>query len=160
MIDQPRYAEWVKLSHRLQKFEPFMVVTVQGLGYLDAKLAEEDRAFLARPPSMQDDFEQSLDLTERFTQSCLWVLGAYELIRSIDEKCRNSLGIVSANVATLVSAAKTQFERVGVPLAKYEAARKFSATDRANGIAWHVAPGTFVSREDLAKCFREMLLAL
>jgi hypothetical protein len=169
VIDQARYAEWVQLSHRVRKFEPFMVVAVQGLGQLDAKLAAEDAEYLSDCNSDQDDLAQSLDLTERVTRSYLWVLGAYELVRSIDQRCRNDPSLVSAHVVTLISDTKTQFERVRVPLAKYEPARKFSTTDstvafpaidRAKGVAWSVAAGTIISRDELAQCFRQMLLAL
>ena len=146
-----------------------MVVTVQGLGQLDAKLAAEDAAFMASRARGDDDLQRSLDQTERFTRSYLWVLGAYEPIRSIAQKCRYNPSLVGAQVASSIADAKTYFERIRVPLAKYEPARKFSATDSTvafpaidptKGSAWIVGKGTVISREDLAVCLREVLSAL
>ncbi|MCR6665215.1 MAG: hypothetical protein NVV69_04205 [Methyloversatilis sp.] len=167
MIDQPRYAEWVRLSHRTARFETFMVVAVQGLGRLDAVLTAKDDHYLGLSDKERDEFEVSLDLTDRFTESYLWVLGAYEIIRSIDQRCRADISLVSDS--THVRSAKEYFERVRIPLAKFEPARRFRATDsriaypsidRRYGIAWQVADQTFISRGELSERFLGLLRSL
>jgi hypothetical protein len=170
MIDQPRYSEWVKLSHRLSRFEQFMIVAVQGLGQIDAKLAAQDRAFLALPEKeRKSNFQVSLDLTERFTLSYLWVLGTYEIVRSVDQRCRENTSLASSQIQDRVRDSKRLFERVRIPLAKFEAASRHAATDstvafpaidRTHGIAWHIAAGTFITREELAQNFLHLLQAL
>lgn len=167
MIDQPRYAEWVRLSHRTARFEKFMVVTVQGLGKFDAKLIARDAEYLCLSEKEREEFAVSLELTDRFTDSYLWVLGAYEIIRAIDQRCRTDSSLVENSVP--IRDAKHSFERVRIPLAKFEAARRFSDTDstiaypilsRDYGIAWQVADDVFISRRELSECFIELLRKL
>lgn len=169
MIDQPRYAEWVRLSHRTGRFEVFMVVVVQGLGKLDAVLTAQDAAYLTLPQRERESVENSLDLTDRFTYSYLWVLGAYEIVRSMDQRCRQTPSPVDDTAAKLIRDTKHALERVRVPLAKFEAARRFSDTDTTvafpaldpqHGIAWCVADGVFVTRKELSECFMSMLRAI
>lgn len=164
MIDQSRYAEWVRLSHRTARFEKFMVVTVQGLGKFDAKLMARDAAYLGLSEEKREEWDISLDLTDRFTDSYLWVLGAYEIIRAIDQRCLADPSLIE-NFASIRDA-KHFFERVRIPLAKFEAARRFSDTDSTiaypsltleHGIAWQVANDVFISRGELSECFIELL---
>lgn len=167
MIDQPRYAEWVRLSHRTARFETFMVPTVQGLGKFDAKLIARDSAYIKLSQRQREEIDVSLELTDRFTDSYLWVLGAYEIIRTMDQRCRIDSTLVADHV--LIRNAKHFFERVRVPLAKFEAARRHTDTDstiaypslnREHGIAWQVAEGVFISRRELSECLMELLRKL
>ena len=169
LIDQPRYAEWVRLSHRAARFEKFMTVAIQGLGKLDSVLVAEDALFLQLPQHQRESIETSLDLTDRFTNSYLWVLGSYEIIRGMDQRCRENSQIVDHTAATFIREAKIKFERVRVPLAKFEAARRFSDTDATaafpaldlqHGIAWRVADNVVVTRRELSECFLATLRAL
>lgn len=167
MIDQPRYAEWVRLSHRTARFETFMVVTVQGLGKLDAKLVAQDKAYLNLTDEQQNEFRVSIELTDRFISSYLWVLGAYELIRVIDQKCRADKSLISN--PRIVSDAKAAFERIRIPLAKFESARRYRDTDstvaypsldRVHGIAWQIAEDVYISRGELSERFLNLLREL
>lgn len=80
-IDQPRYARWVNASHSLDHVLPGAATVIQGLGKLDAKLVREDTIFQELSVEVRGSVEESLKLTERFTLSHLWVLGAYEVVR-------------------------------------------------------------------------------
>jgi len=169
VIDQPRYAEWVRLSHRAAKFEKFMTPAIQGLGKMDAVLTAKDAAYLQLPQRERESFERSIELTERFTESYLWVLGAYEIIRTMDQRVRESAGLVDQTGSQLIRDAKHKFERVRIPLAKFEAARRHSDTDSAvafpalnpqHGIAWCVADNVFVTRRELSECFMALLRAV
>jgi hypothetical protein len=109
-------------------------------------------------------------LTERVTQSYLWVLGAYEMIRAIEQRCRkNRPSGITDDIADAAAETKKAFERVRVPLAKYEAARRFSATDStvvlpaidaSHGIAWRVSVDVYISRESLAQQLLDFLRKL
>jgi hypothetical protein len=169
-IDQPRFAEWVRLSHRLGPLEAFMITTVQGLGRLDAQLIAEDREFISARAANQIETEPSFALTDRLTYSYLWVLGSYEILRSVDQRCSKSPPpFVNAEIAAAVRATKYQFERVRVPLAKFEAARKFAKSDGTvafpaihaeHGISWRVSQDTYIARESLSQAFMETLRLL
>lgn len=169
MIDQPRYAEWVRLSHRAARLEKFMTVAIQGLGKVDAVLVATDAAYLQLPQEQRESTEASIELTERFTNSYLWVLGAYEIVRAMDQRCRENTAIVDDTTAQLIRDTKHKFERVRVPLAKYEIANRFRNTDtvlafpaldRQDGIAWCVADNVFVTRKELSECFMTLLRTL
>lgn len=169
MIDQPRYAEWVRLSHRTAKFQTLMAVTIQGLGKFDAKLIAEDLHYLGLPDTERLADERSMELTDRFISSYLWVLGAYEVIRTIDQCCRSDDSLLDTEQVCRVRSAKHLFGRVRVPLAKFESARRFSETDstvaypslsREHGIAWQVAENVFIARGELSDCFLNLLREL
>lgn len=144
-----------------------MVITVQGLGKFDAKLMARDAAYLDLSEEKREQYAVSLDLTSRFTDSYLWVLGAYEVIRAMDQRCRADPKLVEDSAH--LRAAKHFFERVRIPLAKFESARRFSETDSTiaypsispdHGIAWQVADDVFISRMELSECFIELLRKL
>jgi hypothetical protein len=169
VIDQPRYAEWIRLSHKAAKFQPHMVVTIQGLGKFDAKLIAEDRHYLSLPEAERLGIDQSIELSDRFISSYLWVLGTYEVIRSIDQYCRENASLLNVEQASGLRGVKHLFERVRIPLAKFEPARRFSETDstvaypslsREHGIAWQVADNVFTARGELSDCFLKLLRVL
>ena len=165
MRDQPRHARWVRASHGTDALEAGLDVFIQGLGKLDAQLVYEDNAFLALPVESRAEFEESLKLTDRMTLSRLWVLGAYEVIRTVAQRVRDKPGVLSGNLATRVKSTKKDFERLRIPLAKFEPAQAHTETDFASprpglhkdhGISWLVAKGVFISRRQLS----DLLLAL
>src|SRR5512146_2174473 len=86
----PRYAGWVSVSHGVDAFAAVLAVFIQGLGKIDAKLVHDDEAFRALPPDIRGTVQESIRLTDRFTLSHLWVLGAYEATRTIDERVRTA----------------------------------------------------------------------
>ncbi len=71
-----------------------MVIVVQGLGRLDVSLREGDRLFLASFEENRNSVVESWKLSERFTLSYLWVLGAYELVRAICQRIRENRAAV------------------------------------------------------------------
>lgn len=164
-IDQPRYARWVSVSHGVDALEPGLAVFIQGLGKIDAKLVHDDVAFRALPQEARATFEESLRLTDRFTLSQLWVLGAYEATRTLHERARNAPKVLTKRLGQRVLSTKKAFARVRVPLAKFEPAGAHRTTDfsiarpamhRELGISWKVANRFFVPRRHLS----DKLLAL
>jgi hypothetical protein len=154
-----RVDRWVRASFATATFEQFMVVVVQGLGRLDVSLMEGDQLFLADFENNKTSVTESLKLNERFTLSYLWVLGAYELVRSICQRISEKQDAVPDEIARGFEKLKKEFNRLRVPLAKMEPASAHKKTDShiafpvlhpTKGVAWHIAQNVFVSRQDLA----------
>lgn len=148
-----------------------MVPAVQGLGRLDAELAAADAAFMSLSESERVRFqaENMFDLVDRFTRSYLWVLGAYEIVRSLDQRAHSRAVPMTRAQQEKLKETKRRFERIRMPLAKFEPARRHQDTDnvvafpsmhRQYGISWKLAPDTFISREELSCEFRSLLEAL
>ena len=88
-------------------------------------------------------------LQETIGDAFFWALGAYEIIRTLDQRCR------SKHAGTALEAhfrdTKHFLERVRVPLAKLEPSRRHGVSDfsyaravlaRGKGYAWGVSNGT------------------
>src|SRR5690349_3358471 len=121
-IDQPRYRRWVDASHGVDDIEPAMAPYIQGLGKIDAQLVQQDAAFNALSADERGTFEQSLKLTDRFTVSRLWVLGAYEVVCALDQRVHGSPPLLTKRQRERVRGTKRAFARVRMPLAKLEPA--------------------------------------
>src|SRR5690349_9865348 len=82
-LDYPRWHRWVAASQKLKVIEELMMFPAQGLGWLDCQLIAEDTRLIDAPP-----FEPARPraLNEQITLSYLWVLGGYELVRTIDQR--------------------------------------------------------------------------
>jgi hypothetical protein len=155
MLDQPRYADWVRSSHSLDRYVPGLRVFVQGLGKIDAQLTWQNAQYLKLPPSVRASFEESLRLTDRIALSQLWLLRAYEAMRTLAERLGKSPKIGSKRLRSRVATIKRQLARVRMPLAKLAPASAHKATDYAQavpalhrelGISWKVAKHMIVPR--------------
>ena len=158
-MEESRHERWIKASISTAKFDPFMVPTIQGLGRLDISLIEQDSAFLNNFDKNKDDINASLELSDRITVSYLWVLGAYEAIRTMGQRIRENENLVSEEMATSFRNVKNTFNRLRVPLAKMEATRAHRNTDSHIaypglnldiGISWKINESTFISRRELS----------
>lgn len=165
-MNDTRYERWIKASIPTAKYELFMVSAIQSLGRLDIKLIEEDNDFLIEFEKNRNSLEANDKLNDRMTISYLWVLGAYEAIRTITQRIRESEDLVSQNIASEFSDLKRKFNRLRVPLAKMEPASAHRATDShiaypgidlEHGIAWQVAENTYISRRELSDNFLNVL---
>jgi len=87
-LDQPRYAEWARVSLGVKALVVGLNIFIQGLGKIDAKLVYDDAAYQALSSEARSTLEVMLRLTDTYTLSQLWVLGAYEATRTIDECAR------------------------------------------------------------------------
>lgn len=164
-LDNNRYQMWISFSHAVAKIEPFMVPIVQGLGRLDAWLVFESERYGSLPTEVRTTAAESIALNDRITLSYLWVLGAYELIRSIDQRKGIVRGFSDA-VKQLIGETKMYFNRVRVPLAKMEPAHQFKDSDGriaypynhdSLGAAWRVSKTTVIARIDLSDHLLELL---
>jgi hypothetical protein len=160
-FDTDRNKRWVDVSHKLASFDHFIIVTVQGIGKLDAKLVKEDE-FLVQQGTASSPFG---DLGDHITMSYLWVLGAYELIRSLDQRAREDSDFLPEQKESLQNL-KWRFERLRIPLAKFEPAKRHVETDShiaypgintKLGIAWRVANDTWITRRELSDAMLELV---
>lgn len=163
-MNEDRFARWVQSSW-LKVGEPFMAVVLQGLGSLDCELIAQDddmgrlsQEELATPPA-------SNSLTKRVTLSYLWVLGAYEYVRTMDQKCSADSSLVGQAHTDRFRDLKLRMERLRIPLAKFERARKhptdspiaYPAYVPGCGIAWGIAPGVVISRRELSDALLQLV---
>ena len=89
-IDYERLSRWVKASVNLSGGDAFMMPVVQGVGPLDSLLIPADEHFNQLSQKERETIEESMLLTDRFTLSYLWILGAYELIGTLDQRYREN----------------------------------------------------------------------
>ena len=160
-----RFQRWCTASLGRNRIEPHMIIPAQGLGRLDIRLRDNDSTFRSgvSDPAVAEAF------MEHLTLSYLWVLGGYELIRSVDQRCSQNSTIVSPSLAGRVKEIKKAFERLRVPLAKFEPARAHQNTDLpiawpamspSAGVAWRVSEATYVSRQELGEFLLGLLEAI
>ena len=149
----------------------WLVYQIQAAGRLDGRLRVLDRTYGSARERIRGQID--LMLTDYFDLSRLWVLDAYELIRTLDECVRRGVWAPSAEVAEQVKGVKQRLAQVRVPLAKFESSGKSSgegtpgdlvatpALGQGIGAAWSVggASPRFVSRRELSDAVLALLEA-
>jgi len=116
-LNKDRQSEWMNSSFAFMGIEMLLLGEVQALGELDIELIEELPKI-----KINSRLDEDLKIKRRYLLlSKLWILGAYELIRFLDDinKKRNSL---SEN--TKLNEILTTFTKIRVPLAKFQKAGK------------------------------------
>ncbi len=163
-MNNNRLKRWVDSSHCLAKIEDFMVSTVQYLGRLDIKLTEDDKKFLSLSLKERGTIAESLKLTERLTISYLWILGVYELIRTIAQRSNNT-NLWNEALIQEIKEFKNDIARLRMPLAKMEPSEKHN-TDYAiaypyihktDGISWRVSQDKYITRKEISENFLSLL---
>ncbi len=164
-MDYARWKRWVTASSSLTRFAEMLQLPAQQLGRFDCLLAAESPSFI----QSGTDVERATAFQDHLGLSYLWILGGYELIRTVDQRCRSNPSLISAELSARARQVKKTFERVRIPLAKFEPANSHRDTDFTfawpayhpdRGIAWAVAPNTFISRSELAELLLGFLEAL
>lgn len=168
MIDEARYTRWRRATYAFYQFEPHVVPTVQSLGRIDAELFLRDVRYREIRERNDGTPEEWAEISEHATtMAYLWVLGAYEVIRMLDQRFRE-LGLHNMGLYAESTRLKHAFERVRVPLAKLEPARRHRKTDRyfampaliaGRGLGWTVADGVYICRGDLSTQLLDFLEA-
>jgi len=161
-----RWERWLKVSIGLLRFEQQMMPLVQQLGRLDIRLIEADDWWAPRFASGTLTSEENSELHGHITLSYLWLLGAYEFIRTLCQRVRSDDPMTPPDVRAKVQHTRNLFERVRIPLAKMEKSRRFGREDHATaypgmhksmGVAWKVNDVTWVSRRQLSDSLLEVL---
>ncbi len=157
-MDEARNQRWVGGSFALAMFEKFMVPVAQQLGRLDCQLLAEDQRYMALSQDNRETIEEAIRFDHQLTMSYLWVLGAYELVRTVDQRARDNLALLGSDQRDAITQVKQRFARLRVPLAKMEPAAAFRDTDTAiaysalvrdHGIGWLIG-STGITRKELA----------
>lgn len=170
MFDEERNTRWRRASHGLHLIEPHLVDTVRALGRIDADLFGRDVRYQKideESPATNAEWEEIAE--HSVPMGYLWVLGAYEVIRTLDGMFRKNSDQFQAQQHLDTEQLKIKFERVRIPLAKLEPARRFKDTDyrfamptliRGRGLGWTVSKEVLVSRGELSTQFLDYLEAL
>lgn len=156
-VNCDRQVRWVRASQKFTTFKTgHILATIQGLGRLDAKLMYEDQHFV-RFGKASGPLEE---MSEHFTLSSLWVMGAYELIRTLCYASHPERGIgFQTDYADDFQHLKRKFSRLRIILAKHEPEGRHRKTDAhfampgyniGHGIAWQVAQDTWITRTELS----------
>ena len=167
-MSDDRFQRWVDASSAAGAIEPSMTAVVQGLGRFDCRLIEEDSRFSALNQEQSSSSQESTRLADRLTLSYFWMLAAYELVRTLDQRWRTGATTLPAESGNRVTALKRRMERLRIPLAKTETARRFPidhamaypTISRDFGLAWHVAQDTYISRRELSDQLLDFLADL
>ena len=127
-----------------------------------AKLDCELQELMPRVGSLKGKEDLSLPeielIHDALGKAYFWVLGAYEIVRTLDARYRQQHRLTNSE-STLFSAIKVELERLRIPIAKLEPARKFAATDYAyprprlnevNGIGWSTSDNTMIQFQELS----------
>jgi hypothetical protein len=154
-----RHSRWLVGAYKLAAHHVGFAYSLTGLGRLDCAIRSADIPYynfinggikVGEPADILVDFQ---------CLSGLWILGMYEIIRTLSQKLSNDSKLGKAHAATDdVNLLKRKFARVRIPLAKFEAASKFPTDHnylshiigRPNGWGWVVADKTVINRNELA----------
>ena len=123
-----RYQRWIAAAAAAGAFDKLMVPLVQGL------------------------------LADRCTLSYFWVLAAYELVRTLDQRWRIGATSMPDEFASRIAALKRRMDRLRIPLLKMETPRRFPTDStmayptisRDFGVAWNVAEDVHITRRELS----------
>lgn len=141
-MEKDRQSEWINSSFAFMNIEMLLLGEVQALGELDVELIEEFPKI-----KINSKLEEDLRRKRRYLLlSKLWVLGAYELIRFLNDINKKRNLLENKNKIKLKEILTT-FSKVRVPLAKFQKAGKDktlydgvadSFFDSKKGVGWKV----------------------
>lgn len=170
------WEQWVTSSLALNKVEPlqFLIQITQGLGKIDVELREWEAENLKEQSIQQSRPSESkiIEFNDRVIQSHLWVLGVYEVIRTLSQKAKNDHQIFGDVINEKIAKTKHDLEIIRIPLAKLEPRRLKDCTALALpivfpdlGLGWRInseIPGTeiVISRQELADEVLELLTSM
>jgi hypothetical protein len=156
-MSRTRKDSWLIVSFVCDEFAHFLRDTVQGLALVDHRLYIDDVRFESLNDNEKCTDKESIEFFYRRTISYLWVLGAYEALRVMDQRAKQCTAI-SNDSKIAITHLKNKFSRLRMPLAKLEAARKNPSgwnvawpTSTLDGsIAWQISKETRISRIELS----------
>lgn len=153
LFDAERNNRWVDCSHTIAVHNEWSVVTLQHLGLLDSRLINDDAELIntGYPKNPMHD------LSDHITSSYLWVLGLYELVRTLDQFASNE-GSPLNHVRGEIQTYKRKINRLRIPLAKMEAASSntddspiaYPGMHQALGLAWQLNERDWITRRELS----------
>ncbi|MEK6827337.1 MAG: hypothetical protein AABX99_02520 [Nanoarchaeota archaeon] len=167
-MEKTRHYEWLNNSFAFMNIEMLLLREVQALGELDIELIEEF-------PKIKINSKLKEDLREKrryLLLSKLWILGAYELIRFLNDLDKKRI-LLQNDTRTKLKDTLTIFSNIRVPLAKFQKSGKDktlykgvadSFLDIHKGAGWKVYSNEknklkkeIFYRDDLANLLLELL---
>jgi len=166
-MDKNRYSKWIDNSQNLKWIDIILIGEAQGLGKLDVELIEE---FSKLKINSRIDKER-IAKNRHMVLSQLWVMGAYELIRLINEiiKMQNK---INCEAKLKLKEVLTIFTEIRIPLTKFKKSGKtklysqvtWPYYDSKKGIGWKLIDGKsktkIIYRKDLGDSLLELLKQL
>lgn len=141
-MEKDRHSEWLNGSFAFMNVEMLLLAEVQALGELDMELIEEFPKI-----KINSKLEKDLRKKRRYILfSKLWVLGAYELIRFLND-INKKRDLLNESTKIKLREVLTVFTKIRVPLAKFQKSGKDktlyqgvadSSFDSNKGIKWKV----------------------
>jgi hypothetical protein len=150
---------WEKRALNLVRIDGQFPAIVRALGRLDSFLRSESLDAV-------DDFDKAgipnaYLIEDYLTLSQLWVFGAYEMLRSLDDRLRTNPNLLPSKIRSKVNSLKWRFARIRVPLGKLEPHDRHKEdkvprgacvirSAREKGWCWQLNTKTYIWRHDLA----------
>ena len=138
-----RKSEWLDSSLAFVGIEMLLLCEIQALGELDVELIEDSAKI-----KINSQTEEDQQIKRRhFLISKLWILGAYEVVRFLNDLDKQRGLLVNDLTKSELRDVLTTFTKVRVPLAKFQKAgnnKKLyesiadSFIDQNNGVGWKV----------------------
>lgn len=172
------WQQWVTASFVVDKSYPlqFLLPQIQWLGMLDENIRQWETKNLEEPSAPNRTSETAImELSYWYFLSYLWVLGAYEVVRTLSQKVKDiqkvkKTRIFSKEIVRKLVETRDFFAEARVPLAKLEprklkdhtTAIAFPMIFPENGFGWRISsdisqPGRDISRRELANAFLDLI---
>jgi hypothetical protein len=166
-----RKNDWVNFALSLKIIDNSLIAFVQGLGRLDESLGrseDEIKTYFINNPNVQDAplvkewASMRMKRNDAVILAQLWVLGCYEATRTIDQFLNSQKPILYLKSAESFKKTKHFHERIRVPLAKLEPAKRWKETDykiaipgfsESASMIWKISKDESIARDDLANSF-------
>ena len=113
-MEKTRLQQWIDNSQCINFIEMTLLSDAQGLGRLDIDLIKEAEIFKTKQK------RQIKTRSKYLTLSKLWIFGAYELVRLIDEITTTREDLVSQESRTKIKQVKIELEKIRIPLTKFK----------------------------------------
>lgn len=160
-----RLSRWKATLIAVDKIDNNISNVVDKLAKLDCKLIDWGKK---HDPGSKIEKGTLDDFEEYETISYLWVLGAYEIIRTIHQRCKNN-NIFTQETLNKIKDTKDYLAQLRIPLAKLEPERHHKDIDdyliafphgTEEGMSWLLSGETCIKRIDLSNRFLELLEAI
>jgi len=172
------WQQWVTYSFAIDKSFPlqFLLPHIHGLGMLDASIRLWETKNLENPSAPKNASESSImECSYWYFLSHQWVLGAYEVVRTLAEKGKkkkrqkaNEERIFGKETYRKIVETRDLLAEARIPLAKLrpkangQTAIPFPVIFPGDGFGWRITidesrPGKEISRRELADAVLELL---
>jgi len=170
--------QWVTASFVVDKSYPlqFLLPQIQWLGMLDENIRQWETRNLEDPSAPNRTSDTAImELSYWYFLSYLWVLGAYEVIRTLSQKVKDiqkvkKTRIFRKEIVRKLAETRDFFAEARVPLAKLEPRRlkdhttaiAFPMIFPEKGFGWRISsdisqPGRDISRRELSNAFLDLI---